>query len=200
MSNAHAFSVRCATFAPCIGWRGILSFVAVLCALLAPLSAAELTKESDVKAALLYNFTQFAEWPPSAFEGADDPFVIGIMGRDPLGGVLDKLVEHEAVAGHRIVVTRYRNVEAARQAHVLYISASERAELSHILPALAGHPVLTVADFDGFLDRGGMVVLQRGRNQKIRIRVNLAAAQAASLTFSAKLLRVVEIVSPEEEP
>lgn len=182
------------------GWRGTLTWFAACWALLAPLPAAEWTKESDVKAALLYNFTQFAEWPPSAFESTDDPFVIGVIGRDPLGGVLDKLVEHESVGGHRIVVARYRSVETAREAHVLYISSSERAELSRILPALEGYPILTVADFDGFLERGGMIALQRGRNQKIRIRVNLDAARAASLTFSAKLLRVVEIVSPEEEP
>lgn len=178
-------------------WRRLAAVVAASCALLAPLAAAELTKESDVKAALLYNFTQFAEWPPSAFPRDGAPLVIGILGHDPFGDVLDKLVEHETVNGHRIVIERFHTPQAARDAHVLFISSSERARLDHILSTLRGRPVLTVADFEGFLARGGMVAFRRAPNHKIRLNVNLEATRAASLTLSAKLLRVVELVSPD---
>lgn len=178
-------------------WRRALALLAAAGALLAPLAAAEMTKESDVKAALLYNFTQFAEWPPSAFAQDGAPLVIGILGQDPFGDVLDKLVEHETASGHRIVIERFRTPEAARHAHVLFISSTERARLPHILSTLRDRPILTVADFDGFLGRGGMVGFRRGPNHKIRLAVNLEAARAASLTLSAKLLRVVEIVSPD---
>lgn len=180
-------------------WRRTLTCVTVAAALLWPLQAAEVRKASDVKAALIYNFTQFVEWPLAAFASEDDPLVIGILGRDPLAGVLAELVEHEAVGGHRIIVAHYRSPEAARAAHVLFISSSERSNLGRILPVLEGQPILTVADFDGFLERGGMVALQRSENQKMRIRVNLPAARAASLTLSAKLLRVVDVVSSAGE-
>ncbi len=180
-------------------WRRALATVAVAaaCTLLAPLAAAEMTKESDVKAALLYNFTQFAEWPPAAFAQPGAPLVIGILGHDPFGDVLDKLVEHETVNGHRIVIERFHTPEAARHAHVLFISSTERTRLPQILSALGDRPILTVADFDGFVARGGMVAFRRGPNHKIRLSVNLDAARAVSLTLSAKLLRVVEIVTPD---
>ncbi len=180
-------------------WRRALAAVAAACTLLTPLAAADLSKETDVKATLLYHFTQFAEWPPSAFAPADGRLVIGILGPDPFGDVLDKLVEHETVNGHRIVIERFHTPEAARHAHVLYISSTERSRLPHILSTLGNRPVLTVADFDGFLARGGMVAFRRGPDRKIRLRVNLDATRAASLTLSAKLLRVVEIVNPDQD-
>ena len=188
-------SIVGARLRPC--WRRALAAVLAAWALLAPLGAAEMTKESDVKAALLYNFTQFAEWPPSAFAQAGEPLVIGILGHDPFGDVLDKLVEHETVNGHRIVIERFHAPQAARHAHVLYISSNERHRLPHILSTLGDRPVLTVADFDGFLARGGMVAFRRAPDHKIRLSVNLDAARAASLTLSAKLLRVVEIVTSD---
>lgn len=161
--------------------------------------AAEVRPASDVKAVLLYNFTQFVDWPATAFANPEAPLVIGVIGRDPYGPTLDELVHGEKVGRHPLQVVRIRDAGAAEQVHVLYISASERSRVADILEKLQGKPVLTVADFDGFLHAGGIARFYRNAENKIRVRINLPAARAANLTFSAKLLRVVEIVPPEEE-
>jgi hypothetical protein len=185
------------------GWRRALRG---LCAaalggwlMLAAATGAEVTTEYEVKAALLYQFTQFVEWPPQAFSSRTAPLVIGVLGADPFGGLLDKLVEPEQGRRHPIEVMRCRNLDDARRCQLLFISSSERANLPQIVAALGELPVLTVADFDGFLRRGGMVQFRTTSRNKIHLRVNLANARARGLTFSSKLLRVVEIVAPEQE-
>lgn len=167
--------------------------------MLAPAAGAEVTTEYEVKAALLYQFTQFVEWPPQAFPRRTAPLVIGVLGADPFGDLLDKLVEPEQGNLHPIEVMRCRNLDDARRCHLLFISSSERANLPQIVAALGELPVLTVADFDGFLRHGGMVRFRTTSRNKIRLQVNLAKAKAGGLTFSSKLLRVVEIVAPEQE-
>jgi hypothetical protein len=164
-------------------------------ALAAPALAAEAPTEYELKAALLYNFTQFVEWPKSAFAAADAPLTIGILGRDPFGEVIDRLVQGEESGSHRIVVQRCADLDAARRCQVLFISASEREDASRIVTALSGRAVLTVGDFDGFIRRGGMVRFY-SVGKRIRLRVDRGTVQAAGLTMSAKLLRVVELSRP----
>ncbi len=161
--------------------------------------AGEVTTEYDVKAALLFHFTQFVEWPPSTFATPDAPLVIGVLGANPFGDVLENLVEPKQESGHRIEVMLCRDVTQAERCHLLFISSSERANLPQIVEALHHRPILTVADFDGFLRHGGMVQFRKTAQGKIRLRVGLEKAKAAGLTLSSKLLRVVEIVPPEEE-
>jgi hypothetical protein len=160
---------------------------------------APVTTEYEVKAALLYHFTQFVEWPAAAFPTRDAPLVIGVLGADPFGDVLDKLAEPEQGSGHPIQVVRCRSLEEAGRCHLLFISSSERPNLPQIVASLDHRPVLTVADFDGFLRHGGIVQFRKTPDNKIRLRVDLVQAKAAGLTFSSKLLRVVEIVPPDEE-
>lgn len=154
--------------------------------------AADTPTEYELKAALLYNFTQFVEWPESAFAAPDSPLVIGILGRDPFGESLDRLVRGEQSRTHPIVVARCRDIEAARNCHILFIAASERDDLQRILTGVRGRPLLTIGDFDGFIRRGGMVRFYSA-GKRIRLRVDHDAARAAGFTMSAKLLRVVEL-------
>jgi hypothetical protein len=160
--------------------------------LLPPLRAADTPTEYELKAALLYNFTQFVSWPDKAFASPDAPLVIGVLGRDPFGDNLDRIVQGEKSGSHPLVVERCDDLEAARHCHVLFVSASERDDLARIFTSLRGRPVLTVGDCDGFVRRGGMVMLYM-TGKRIRLRVDREAAQAADLTLSAKLLRVVEL-------
>lgn len=156
------------------------------------------SREYDLKAVLLYHFTQFVEWPPTSFAGADTPLVIGILGHDPFGPVLDDLVRQETHDHRRIVVERYRAVEAIGNCQILFISASESRALPRILAVLRGRPILTVGDFDGFDLRGGMIRFERNPDDRIGIRINLAAAKASGLTVSARLLRVAEVVAAQK--
>jgi hypothetical protein len=151
-------------------------------------------REYQLKAVFLFNFAQFVEWPPQAFPDAQAPLVIGVLGRDPFGAYLDETVRAETVNERPLVVQRYGRVEDIHTCHVLFISASETDRLEQILASLSGRSILTVADTEGFGRRGVMIRLMTVEN-KIRLRINLEAAQAANLRLSSKLLRPAEIVT-----
>jgi YfiR/HmsC-like len=161
-----------------------------------PPPADQALREYDVKAALLFNFTRFVEWPDRAFAHPDSPVVIGILGQDPFGRVLDDLVRDEKCAGRPIAIVRFPNLSAVHDCHILFIGASERGNLARIVAALRGRPILTVGDFDGFTPAGGMIRLLKNPAAKIQLRINLNALKAADLAVSAKLLRVAEAVNP----
>lgn len=158
-------------------------------------AAAPAAPEYALKAALLFHFTQFVEWPAAAFSSPQAPFVIGIFGRDPFGPALDRLVEPERVGPHPIVVARCRTLAETRTCHLLFIADGEESDLRAILGTLRGQPVLTVADFPGFVGRGGMFALERGRDGRLRLRIDAPAARAVGLRVSAKLLRVAQPAS-----
>jgi hypothetical protein len=161
----------------------------------APASAAP--TEYDVKAAFLFNFSQFVDWPPPAFAEAGSPLVIGVLGRDPFGAGLDEIVRGETVNGRPLEVRRFRRVEDVDVCHILYIDATEKARLDAILAKLQGRPILTVGDFESFALSGGVIRFVTTGN-KIRLHVNLDAARTANLTISSKLLRPAHIVAGGE--
>lgn len=148
---------------------------------------------SEVQAVFLFNFAQFVEWPPEAFSDPQAPLVIGILGKDPFGGFLDETVRGEAVRGRTFRIDRYRRVEEVKDCQILFISRSEAKRLDGILAALRGRPILTVSNGDDFERPGGIVRFILNES-KVRLSVDLEAAQAARLTFSSKLLRSAEIV------
>ena len=150
------------------------------------------SREYNIKAAFLYNFTQFVEWPAKAFAGSEAPFVIGILGEDPFQSVIDETVAKEKVNGHPIVVRRYKEVQEVKNCHILYISMKEALKVTEILSAIPEY-VLTVSDIPNFARTGGMVHFINQSN-KIRLQINSAAVKAADLNISSKLLRVAEIV------
>jgi hypothetical protein len=177
------------------GWALIvLLIVFVFCA---PRARSETFKEYELKAAFLYNFAQFVEWPPEAFPTPETPLVIGVLGVDPFGRSLDALVNNEVVKNRRLVVQRYRRPEEIGLCHILFISSSEAERFEQILAILKGKPILTVGDSSSFAFHGGVIRLLTDKN-KIRLRINMAAAKAANLIISSKLLRAADIVSNDE--
>lgn len=146
-------------------------------------------REYDVKAAFLYNFVKFVEWPAAAFRDDRSPIEICVYGTDPFGQSLEDVVKGESVGSRGLVIRRPASPGAFEGCHVLFVAASERERTSEVLAAVAGRPVLTVADSDGFLRAGGMInfVLDEGR---VRFRINEAPAERAHLTISSKLLRL----------
>jgi hypothetical protein len=149
--------------------------------------------EYQVKAVFLLNFAQFVDWPPHAVPDARAPLIIGILGDDPFGEVLDAIVRGERVATRPFEIRRYRRVEDVRRCDILFISQSERNRLEDILARLKDRPILTVSDGQDFARRGGMIHFVTDKN-RIRLSINLRAAQAANLAISSKLLRVADIV------
>jgi hypothetical protein len=150
--------------------------------------------EYQLKAVFLFNFAQFVEWPPSAFPAPDAPLVIGVLGEDPFGSYLDEAVRGESVNSHPLTVRRYRRVEDITSCHILFIGRPEQDRLEPVLDSLKGRSILTVGDAEGFARRGGMIRFVTDHN-RIRLRINLGAAETASLKLSSKLLRPAEIVA-----
>src|SRR4051812_30746309 len=148
---------------------------------------------SEVQAVFLFNFAQFVEWPPEAFPDPQAPLVIGILGKDPFGNFLDETVHGERVRGRGFRVDRYRRVDDVKDCQILFISRSEAKRLEGILAALKGRPILTVSNGEDFERAGGIIRFILDES-KIRLSIDLEAAQTARLTFSSKLLRSAEII------
>jgi hypothetical protein len=146
--------------------------------------------EYQLKAVFLFNFAQFVDWQPAA---AQTPLLIGILGDDPFGSFLDATVRGERVGVRPIEIRRSRQLADIDTCNILFISRSENDRVEEILAAVQNRPILTVSDGDDFAKRGGMIQFVNDKN-RIRLRVNLEAAQAANVTISSKLLRVAEIV------
>ncbi len=154
------------------------------------------TSEYQLKAVFLFNFAQFVDWPPSATQDSQPsqpPLLIGILGDDPFGTFIDETVRGERVGARPIQVRRYRRIADIEACNILFISRSESERVPEILSAVKNRPVLTVSDGDGFASQGGIIEFFTDKS-RIRIRINLDAAQAANLTISSKLLRVAEVV------
>ena len=149
--------------------------------------------EYQVKAAYLFNFGQFVEWPAQAYDSPSAPFVIGVVGEDPFGNTLDKVIAGESLGGRPLVVRRFRNIEDISACNILFIGRSEAGRLDQTLKAMKGRSVLTVTDITGAERRGAIIVLVNDNN-RIRMRINVAAAKASNLVISSKLLRPAEVV------
>ncbi len=149
--------------------------------------------EYQVKAAYLYYFTTFVDWPPETYSRTGDAVVIGILGEDPFGAILDDTLRGKSVNNRRFIVRRFASIKDARDSHVLFIAASERDRLSSILKALEGAAVLTVGDLDQFASRGGQIAF-RTEGKKVRFDINVAAVERARLKIGAQLMKLGRIV------
>ena len=177
------------------GRKAVLAFL--LGWLVATPLAAQVSREYDVKAAFLYNFVTFTDWPADAFSSPDSPYVIGVIGEDPFGIALDEIVNGEQVKGRPLFVRRLTRIEDAARCHILFISASEARRLKDILSRLKDRPVLTVGDMPGFAQAGGAIAFTA--TTQVGLIINPAALHQAHLAISSKLLRLAQLV-PEHSP
>jgi hypothetical protein len=153
--------------------------------------AAQPSREYDLKAVFLFNFVTFVDWPKDAVS-AQAPFVIGVLGEDPFGKALDEVIAGEKFRQSPLQARRCHTLEEARQCHILFISASEAANLPAILAELRGKPVLTVADTPRFTEAGGMIGFST--DSRVQLHINPAAARRSGLAISSKLLRMAKVV------
>lgn len=158
------------------------------------LNAAEAPREYDLKAVFLYNFATFAAWPESAFPQKETPLIIGVLGDDPFGRVIDDVVADETVNGRKLLVQRYRRIQDIQQCHILFISRSEADRLDRVLGYVKDKPILAVSDIDRFATAGGMVGFINQGN-RVQLEVNAQAVKEAGLTLSSKLLRLARLVA-----
>jgi hypothetical protein len=172
-----------------------------LLVLTASLWAAELQEreapEYDIKAAFLYNFATFVEWPTAAFPDKESPFVIGVLGQDPFGPTLEDTLRGKTVGGRKIAVKRSDNPRDLGGCQLLFVPGSEWDKAQKILESLKGTPTLTVGEQAGFAAKGGIVnFFVEGKY--VRFEINPEAAKRASLKVSSKLLRLARVVEDKE--
>lgn len=156
----------------------------------------DLLQEYQIKAVYLFNFTHFVTWPEQAFANKDEAITLCVLGKNPFGDWLDKILRDETVR-KRPLQARYLNTTAnLTQCHVLFIAQSV-PQVAEVLHQVAGAPVLTVAETPGFLSQGGMVRLHwKGKN--VRFAIHQDQAESAGLQLSYKLLNLAQ--PPEGTP
>jgi hypothetical protein len=162
--------------------------VIVLLLLAAPLGAQQ-APEYDLKAAFLFNFAKFVEWPESAFPGNRAPLTICVYGEDPFGSTLNDVVQNERVGERALLIQRPDSLDDLGGCHVLFVSRSEKDRLGEVMSQIKGKPVLTVSDIDGFLRAGGVInfILE---GKKVRFLIDQEAAGRGDLKISSKLMRL----------
>ena len=149
--------------------------------------------EYIIKAAYIYNFAMFVEWPVEAFSGEDAPIVIGILGSDPFGSALDATIRNKKVNNKRLVVKRVQTNQECRECHILFINSTESSRIEELAHRLKRAPILLVGETPDFALRGGMINFTIEEN-KVRCEINVKAAKRAGLTISSKLLSLSRIV------
>jgi YfiR/HmsC-like len=143
---------------------------------------------NKVKAAFLRNFAHYVVWPAEAFADANDPWCIGVLGPDPFGAVLDRILQGRTEQGRPFIVYRADVLERLPRCQIVYITYADSAWRRAALAALKGKPVLTVGDAPSFLQEGGIIRL--AVDDHVRMSINLDAARADSLKIQTKMLEV----------
>lgn len=172
----------------------ILTLVLAAASLVRDARGADQPTEYQLKAAYIYHFAQFVEWPPSAFPQANSPLIIGVLGENPFGNDLRRTVQGKLLGNHPIVVQEFHSLsDLTNQCQILFISSSEK-RLPDIFTSLNGTSTLTVGESDRFAEAGGMIrfVPEGG---KIRFQINQTAVEKAGLKMSFKLLSLASKVT-----
>ncbi len=156
------------------------------------------TREYQIKAAFLFNFTQFVEWPSQSFSTPQSNAVIGILGPNPFGNYLEETITGESINKHPLVIRHFNSVDDIINCQVLFINIQDKGQLQTIIEKLKGKNILTISDANGFSKLGGMIRLYT-KDDKINMQVNLEAAKAENLIISSKLLKLAEIVKTDKK-
>ncbi len=147
------------------------------------------SKEYRLKAAFLYNFTKFVDWPPGRFPSADSPIVIGILGENPFGEELETIVRDRRVNGRTLAVRLVATADEAASVHILFVGAGQEAGLPAMLELLRRNNVLTVGEAPDFAVLGGIITFVLD-GDKIRFAIDLSSGKRAGVALRAQLLNL----------
>ena len=172
-------------------------FIAMMMSLLAVpaqrvCAQAQRPTEYQVKAAYLYNFAKFVEWPEGMFAGPAAPIVFGILGEDPFGDALEA-AKDRTIKGRKLQIRRFASLNDTTMCHILFISRSEKKNLAAILQKFGEAPMLLVGDMEEFAQRGGMINLAL-QNESVTLEINVDALNRAGIKVNSRLLNVARIV------
>lgn len=173
--------------------RWTIALLLAVAPALAPAQTDTVDAEVRIKAAFLYKFGGFVEWPPEAFSSADRVFVIGVVGADALAEELERVVAGRTIRDLPVLVKRLRRGEAPGRLHMLFVGRAENSRLPEVLAAVLEQPVLVVTESENAISRGSMINFVRA-DERVRFDVALPSAERGKLKVSARLLTVARRV------
>ena len=153
------------------------------------------SSEQQVKAAFLYKFLSYVEWPAGALRGESSPIVVGVLGADDVAGDLRAIVERRGVGQHPVEVRQVGEGDALDGVNALFIGAGAAEALPRLARAAQQHSVLLVTDFANALARGSVINLVVV-DDRVRFEVSLEAAERSELKLSSRMLGVALWVRP----
>jgi hypothetical protein len=153
-----------------------------------------ISPEYVIKAAYIYNFAMFVEWPDKAFRRESSPIVIGIVGTDPFGAAIDQTVRDKKIDKRPLVVKRLQWDQEFEYCHILFITSSEKARFAELVQRVKNLPILVVTESPGFAERGSIINFIVEQN-RVRCEINVDAAKRAHLNISSKLLGLAKVTS-----
>jgi hypothetical protein len=153
---------------------------------------AQVLNEYEAKAAFLFNFVKFVEWPSHAFANNEAPLLIGVVGNDRYTEVIDRVISGKTANNRRLVVKRFTNFKQLTPCHIVFVRSSENDRIQQTLAA-AGPTALTVGETDGFTRSGGIINFTVAHGS-LRLEINQASAERAGLKISAKLLSLANVI------
>ena len=166
-------------------------------------------REYKIKAAFLYNFIQFVDWPKEKNSDQNDPIILGIIGEDPFGDSFEPIY-NKKIKGRKSLINRFESleklkksdgkgkfdIESLRKCHLLFICSSEEDNVKDIINLANGHGILTVGETSNMIKSGGIINFQVDEN-KVRFEINLSAAKQEKLKIRSQLLRLAVKVIDE---
>ena len=160
---------------------------------LTPSIHAQEAEEYEVKAAFLYNFAKFVEWPSQAFRTPQDPMLVCVLGHSPLDQTLEQVLHGKSVEGRRFAFRQVMGADDAAGCQILFVTSTESKRFRVLCENLKPQGILTVGEAQGFAANGGVInfKLEAGR---VRFEINVDAAEHAQLQISSKLLSLAQIV------
>lgn len=153
----------------------------------------EVMEEYQVKAAFLYNFAKFIEWPAEVFRTPRDPMVVCVLGNNPFGGALEDVIRGKSIEGRPFAYRPVADGTSAQGCQILFVPNAESRHFRSIQGELKNVGILTVGEAPGFASDGGVInfKLDDGR---VRFEINLDAAERRGIHISSKLLSLAQIV------
>ncbi len=172
-------------------------------------------REYQIKAAFLYNFIKFVDWPEEKLPDSNEPIIIGIIGKDPFGDAFEP-IKDKSVKERNVIIQRFKGLEELeksgeenesevrqqidliRKSHLLFICYSEKAKLRETINLVKDHSVLTVADTQDFLESGGVINFVM-EEKKVSFEINITAAKQAKLKIRSQLLKLAKKIIEEKQ-
>lgn len=165
----------------------------LLLAIIFVASARGQVDEYHVKAAFLFNFAKFVEWPAQTFKTPADPIIICVLGQNPFGTALEETISGKVVGGRTLSVRQVSDTQPPCNCQILFVNSSERKQFRTAVKLLNGAGVLSVGEAEGFTADGGVINFKVERGS-VRLEINVAAAEYAQIHISAKLLSLAQVV------